>query len=82
MKTTLILILLMAFPVAGLAEEREGNTCEGLLDTFPCNLKIISRVEVSLQGDLLIEHKGAFENLIRLRLRNDLPAYQHESENF
>ena len=48
------------------------------LDSLPCQLQIISLVEVLLQSELLEKHKNDYERLIRLRLRNDLSMIKHE----
>ena len=51
---------------------------EIFLDSLPCQLQIISLVEVSFQSELLEKHKIDYERLVRLRLRNDLSMIKHE----
>jgi len=85
MKKILLLLwvsLVYCFPVTVFALDSNKSDCNGLADSMPCNLKIISWVEVSIQGDLLKKHKAEFEKLIRLRLRNDLSMYKHEVRKF
>ena len=47
-------------------------------DSLPCQLRIISWVEVIVQNELLEKHKSDYERLVRLRLRNDLSMMKHE----
>ena len=82
MKRQAIIALSMMIGGTSFASEDVVNSCVGLSDVLPCNLKTISWVEVRFQGDLLKDQKGSFEKLIRLRLRNDLSMYGQEVKKF
>ena len=47
-------------------------------DLFVCQIDMISRVKVILEGEHLADKRNNLEQLIRLRLRNDLSMFSHE----
>lgn len=83
-RIVVIIIFILLSQYTCNAEEFDTKNCTGypgVFDTLPCNLRIISWVEVYIQSDLLKKDKDFFEKLIRLRLKNDLSMYKHETKS-
>ena len=51
-------------------------------DSMPCQLKAISWVSVTIEGQHLADHKTEFEKLVRQRLRNEVPSLSHEVKEY
>lgn len=80
-RIVVIIIFILLFQYTCNAEEFDTKICTGVFDRLSCNLRIISWVEVYIQSDLLKKDKDFFEKLIRLRLKNDLSMYKHETKS-
>lgn len=66
---------------------RSGEICSQAKYDFykhslPCQMEIISWVEIKIQGKLLEARKSDYEKLVRLRLRNDLSMIKHETQKY
>lgn len=90
-KIYVILFLFVIFTNAH-AETQCANSKSYYKDAFPCYLQIISWVDVSMKGDLLAElneneeklldvDKSEFEELMRLRLKYELPEIEHSTND-
>jgi LysM repeat protein len=47
-------------------------------DSMPCQIRVISWVDVIVQGNRLTDKKADFEKLIRRVLKRDVPSLSHE----
>jgi LysM repeat protein len=51
-------------------------------DSMPCQIRVVSWVDVIVQGDHLIDKKTDFEKLVRSVLRRDAPSLSHEVKEY
>lgn len=72
------LALLIGFVFEGDEAHSSEQTNCGELDLMVCLLDTISWVEVTIEGDLLTDQRHEFEQLVRRRLRHELPGLNHK----
>jgi len=75
-----LIITLGWFSSHALAGDYSPPPCN--FNNIACKVKVISDVTVDFQGNHVKEYKKNFEELVRLRLRNDLSMIPHDYMNF
>lgn len=77
----LIISVTGLFPTSSYGENSTSKCSQA--DSMACKVEIISWVEVRFIGSMdLSKYKREFEELVRLRLRNDLSILNHEVKEF
>ena len=51
-------------------------------DSMPCQIRVVSWVDVIVQGNHLADKKADFEKLVRNVLRRDVPSLSHEAKEY
>ena len=51
-------------------------------DSMPCQIRVVSWVDVIVQGNRLTDKKADFEKLVRDVLRRDVPSLSHEVKEY